>query len=110
VPALIELLAAPWHTRHEDVASTLQSIRDPRSVDALYRAALVKLPYLEYNDSEALARKCTWALADIGTPEARARLEALTTQADETVADFARRRLTRWDEELDRKGSNPAGR
>jgi hypothetical protein len=109
VPTLIELLAAPWHMKHEDVASILQGIRDPRSVEALYRAALVKLSYLAYDDSQALARKCTWALADIGTPEARARLEALTTQEDEEVADCARRRLTRWDEELGRKGPHPTG-
>ena len=105
VPALLELLAAPWHTSHEDIALALQKIRDPRSIDALHRTALTKLPYLDYNDSHALARKCTWALADIGTPEARTRLEALTTEADETVAEFARKRLANWDRELDRKAS-----
>jgi hypothetical protein len=106
-PTLIELLAVPWHRKHEDIASALQCIRDPRSINILYQTALTKLPYLDYNDSHALARKCTWALADIGTTEARARLEALASQTDETVAEYARKRLTRWNMELDRKGCRP---
>ncbi|TAK19468.1 MAG: hypothetical protein EPO40_33150 [Myxococcaceae bacterium] len=103
VPTLCEILITPWHTRHEDVAGHLQRLRDPRSIDALSRAAVVKHAYLDYDDSHALARKCTWALADIGTREARSRLEALSCNSDAELAAYAQKRLNAWEEERPRK-------
>jgi len=103
VPTLCEILLAPWHTRHEDVTGYLQRLRDPRSVDALARAAIVKHAYLDYDDSLALARKCTWALADIGTREARTHLEALSCNSDAELAAYAQKRLNAWEEESARK-------
>ena len=102
-PLLALLLVEPWHNAHEDVASALQRLRDPGTTDALARAALMKHSYLAYNDSHAFARKCTWALADIGTPEARAHLERLAQEQDAEIASYAQRRLDEWDEEIDRK-------
>ncbi len=67
---LILLAEAPWHTRHEDVVRALQSLRSPTAVGALERTAHAVHAYLAYDDGLALARKCTWALADIGTPDA----------------------------------------
>jgi hypothetical protein len=105
-PLLARLLLQPWHCMHENIASALQGLRVPATADALAEAALVKHDYLAYNDSHALARKCTWALADIGTPEARLRLETLAHADDPEVAAYAQKRLDRWDSELDRKGPN----
>lgn len=105
VPTLVELLRAPWHTRHEDTARWLQQLRDPRAVDALFDIATTKFPHFEHDNSYALARKCTWALADIGTPEARTKLEALAGISDPEIAGYARRRLDHWDDEIDRKGA-----
>jgi len=102
---LTKALLLPWHTRHEDLAHALQELKDPASVNALANAAMTKHPYLEYDNSHALARKCTWALADIGTHEARARLEELARSADDVVASYAQRRLERWEDELPRKGA-----
>ena len=53
-------LAGPIGGRHADGDA------DAESVDALARAALVKHDDLAYDES-ARARKCVWALADIGT-------------------------------------------
>jgi hypothetical protein len=103
-PALTELVVATWHTRHEDVASALQDARDPRSVDDLARAARMKHAHFAHDDSHAFARKCVWALADIGTPEACRRIEELAIGDDAEVASYAQRRLDRWDAELGRKG------
>ena len=103
VPALIGLLGQPWHSRHEDVVSALQQLKDARAVDALYEEAQASYAYLEYDEFYGLARKCTWALADIGTPEAKAKLEALAREGNELVAGYARKRLDRWDAELHRK-------
>jgi hypothetical protein len=83
---LADALLMPWHARHEDLALALQTLRDPLTVDAIFEAALSKHDYLAYDDSLALARKCTWALADIGTAEARKRLEQLASGANSTIA------------------------
>ena len=104
VPMLIVLLRAPWHTRHEDIARWLQDLRDPRAVDALYETALTKHEYLDYDDSHALARKCTWALADIGTAEAQEKLQRLARGEDREVAGYAQKRLDNWAQETGRKG------
>lgn len=103
VPTLIALLGARSHKRHEDVARWLQSLRDPRSVDALYEAALTKHAYF-VDHSYAFARKCTWALADIGTAEAHEKLRLLTGSDGSEIAGYAQRRLDHWAEESDRKG------
>jgi hypothetical protein len=109
VPLLVELLRARWHTRHEDVAFWLQQLRDARAIDALAEAALTKHAYLAYDNSYALARKCTWALADIGTAEAQDKLRALAAGADEEIAGYARRRLDRWSDERARKAAPVTG-
>jgi len=102
---LAEALLMPWHMRHEDVALALQRLRDPRTVDALFRASLSKHDYLAYDEFSGLARKCTWALADIGTVEAKQRLEQLAGSENPTIAAYARKRLDRWEEERERKGA-----
>jgi hypothetical protein len=104
VPTLIALLRAGGHYQHEDLARWLQDLRDPRAVDALYEVALTKHEYLAFNNSYALARKCTWALADIGTREAREKLRLLAGGDDPEIAGYAQKRLDSWDEELGRKG------
>jgi|ERR1041384_60671 hypothetical protein len=104
-PLLARLLLQPWHRKHEDIASALQQLRVPATADALAEAALVKHDYLAYNDSHALARKCTWALADIGSPQARCHLETLARVDDAEIAGYAQKRLDSWDSELGRKGA-----
>ena len=96
VGILCELLLSRSHSRHEDVALALEDLRDERSVEALYHGALMKHEYLSHDDSHALARKCTWALARIGTPTARAKLEALGKCGDAVVEGYADKRLRDW--------------
>jgi len=104
VPALIELLGKSWHNRHEDVVSVLQRLKDPRAVDALYNEAHSEYEYLNYDDCYGLARKCTWALADIGTPEAKEKLQKLVQESNQMIAEYAQKRLNNWEEEKSRKG------
>jgi len=92
VPLLCRLLLAGFHTRHEDIARYLQDLRDIRSIQSLYDACFLTLPYF-YDDGDALARKCTWALHDIGTPEAYAALRKLTRHPRPPVVEFALKRL-----------------
>jgi hypothetical protein len=101
VPTLIDLLRSTRHERHEDVARWLQQLRDPRAIEALYATALSRHEYLEYDNSHALARECTWALADVGTVEAKQRLRSLARSDDPEIAGYAQRRLDSWTEEAD---------
>lgn len=58
---------------------------------------------LDYENSYALARKCTWALADIGTADAKLALQNLSNVADQEISLYARKRLQQWSLEINRK-------
>lgn len=107
--ALVQLLEAPWHMRHEDIVRSLQNMRYAPAVAALERTARTTYPYLDYDQFFGLARKCTWALADIGTPAARAALERLSRSDNPDVAAYALKRLNCWNDELPRKGKPETG-
>jgi len=100
---LAVLCEAPWHTRHAQVVDALQLVGDASAVPALERAAHLSHAYLGHDQSNILARNCTWALADIGVPAARLALERLAQCANASTASGARRRLERWHEEMSRK-------
>ena len=103
VAVLIELLGHEWHIKHEDIALELQRLRDPEAIGILRITAERKFGYLDFDDSKALARKCTWALADIGTEDARIALKEIAQLPDEEVAGYAQKRLERWEQEKERK-------
>jgi hypothetical protein len=101
---LIRLLEAPWHQRHEDVAREIQTLRIPEAVPALERTATMVYDYLKYyDDGHAFSRKCIWALADIGSPEAYEALQRLSISAEPVVAGYALKRIARWQDEFSRK-------
>jgi len=93
VRVLNALLLETWHTRHEDVALALEELHDASSVDALFQAALFELPYLDYDENYGLARKRTWALAKIGTPESHAKLRSLAECDNQIIRAYALKRL-----------------
>jgi hypothetical protein len=103
VPWLLALLAMPGHYYHEDIIGILQRIKDARSVDAIYEATLEYHSYLEYDEFSGLARKCTWALADIGNKEAYEKLKLLAANSNTHVAGYAQKRLDSWEKEQGRK-------
>lgn len=102
--SLIILADAPWHSRHEDVVLALQRLRCPAAVEVLEKTAHATHAYLEYDEDFALARKCTWALADIGTPTAHEALWRLAGSDNSLIAGYAQKRLDNWQKELPRKG------
>ena len=103
VPLLIELLESDWHFRHEDIALALQWSKDNRATNSLLKTAKIKFDYLNYDDSYSLARKCVWALTDIGTDESKQALFELSQWHDQKIASYAQKRLDNWEEEKDRK-------
>ena len=105
VPTLCELVLEDWHQQHEDVVLVLQDLKDGRAAQPLYRAATIRFDHLaRWNNLREFQRKCTWALADIGSENARAYLQELARVDDEHLAEYAQRRLDHWDAELGRKG------
>ncbi|MEO9821204.1 MAG: hypothetical protein ABJ370_04750 [Paracoccaceae bacterium] len=101
---LSEVLLENWHFRHEDVAFQIQQLKCECAVQALVQRASSNPEYLGWDDNHALARKCTWALADIGTTEARHALERLAKSKTGIIRGFAQKRLDNWHLETSRKG------
>lgn len=100
---LVDLCEAGWHSRHEDVVSALQKVGGSPAVQALERTASAVFGYLDYDEFFGLARKCTWALADIGTQEAQSALTRIASSSNSIVASYAKKRLESWQDELHRK-------
>lgn len=96
IPLLIELLDADWHVRHEDIVLAFQDFKDNDSTAILLKTAKRKFEYLDYDNSYALARKCTWALAEIATIESKNALLEISQMPDNTIANFAIKRLDNW--------------
>jgi hypothetical protein len=91
----IRLILEEWHERHEDIASILQEAKSARSVEALFKATNLKLDYLDYDDSHALAVKCIWALGEIGNDEAKEKLQVLSKSNNEIISDNAKQQINR---------------
>ncbi len=98
----IKLFEEGWHSVHENLASLFQHLRHPLATDILFKNAFRK--ELDPFDYKPLARKCVWALADIGTDQAKAYLEIMATCGDPIIEGFAQKRLAHWEKELPRKG------
>lgn len=95
VPILCNLFLEKWHTRHEDIASLFQKLKDPRANEVLYQGALTKFVHFEYNDSYSFVVKCCWALGDINTVESRKKLELLAQSDNQMIKDAAVEQLNR---------------
>lgn len=93
--ALVRLLDENWHFRHEDVVTALGTLRDERAVRALIRAANYLPPYLEYDESRALAIKAIWAIGQIPGRESLAALRELEESSDEIIRGAVAKQLER---------------
>jgi len=102
-PLMASLCVEEWHCMHEDIVGLLQEFGKVEDVPALERVASMSLPYLEYDDQFGLARKVTWALADIGGQAAHQALERIACSDNSTIADYAKKRLLNWAKEQRRK-------
>ena len=92
---LLKLLEADWHYCHEGIAGIFQELKLPETVDCLYKTALTKFKYLDYDDCYALAVKCIWALGDVGTNEAKEKLKLLQQSDNEIISNNAKKQLDR---------------
>jgi len=92
---LVKLSEAEWHIRHEDVVTALSELRDSRTVEALYQAALRRHPYLDYDDCRALAVKAIWGLGNLGEAAADEKLRVLAKSDDAILRYEAEKQLQR---------------
>ncbi|WP_264551054.1 DUF4291 family protein [Flavobacterium sp. N2038] len=100
---LCQIFESDWHKNHENMAQTFQYLSNPITAETLFKVAFSDFEYIRWNEYFPLQRKCTWALADIGTNEAKKYLEQIAQQANETIAKYATKRLVKWDFEFRRK-------
>ena len=95
VSILMKLIETDWHYMHEDIASIFQTLKSSNTVDCLYRTALRRFKYLDYDDAYALAVKCIWALGDINTIASKTKLELLAQSDNQVIKDNAIYQLNR---------------
>lgn len=97
-----ELLRLTWHYCHDQIVSGFQWMSNPVCTNILYETAIND--DIEPLDYRPVARKCTWALADIGTKEAREKLRLLAACGNEIIEGYAQKRFDHWEQESSRKG------
>jgi len=95
VNLLNNLIIDTWHTKHEELARLLSIYKDNTSVDYLYKAALLNLEYLEYDEDHVLADKCIRALAKINSAESIEKLEVLSKSKNQAISKSANKQLER---------------
>lgn len=92
---LTELAFADWHRSHENVASALQELESPATVEALAHLAKWVPDYLDFDDARALAVKAIWALGSLNDERAKQVLAELTQSDNPVVARNAVEQLQR---------------
>ena len=96
-PLLAKLLLEQWHDSHEDIVFKLGLIGDPRTVEAIARAAVISFNHLiEWDNLHEFQRKCAYALARIGTSESRNALETLAQHSDPHLREYGQEGLQKW--------------
>lgn len=91
VTLLNQLLLSDWHYQHENIAELLQKLRNLSSVIPLYETANKHFKYLDYDEFNALAVKCIWALGDIATDTAQKCLLSLQENKDSIISNNAKK-------------------
>lgn len=94
---LHKLVFLPGYHLHQQVVFEIQAIGDPRSVPVLRQALNEGFERYGYTCSEdgVVAKWFSWALAAIGTPEARAVLTEFADSDNREVRDEMRYRLAK---------------
>ncbi len=95
VPILCDLIVEDWHCQHENIARLLQELKDPSSINCLYKTALAEYKYLDYDDSYTLAIKCIWALGDINEEYSKEKIEQLALSDNQVIKKAAEKQLKR---------------
>lgn len=90
---ITRLLLEKWHFKHEDLVGLVQTYCIKGTEESLFQLAGIQFAYLDYDENFGLARKCTWALATLNSPEAAEKLQQLADGSNEIIRAYARKRL-----------------
>ena len=94
---LCRLSKEEWHNEHETIASILQWIHLPQTIDCIYELAISNFEKYSWDDNFALVRKCCFVLGDINTPKAKEKLKLLLQSDEEMIRKHALEQLNRCD-------------
>jgi hypothetical protein len=97
VGVLSQLIDADWHYSHEDAVSALDHVRAAGAVEPLFRATQRIPKYLEFDEARALAVKAIWALGNLGSAEARTKLEILAQSGNAILRNVVKEQFERMD-------------
>lgn len=96
-PFLARLLLEDWHDSHEDIVFELGLIGDPCAIAPIEQAIVTPFKSLvEWGNVHAFQRKCTFALARIGTAESREALQRIAKLPDRQLQACAEEGLHKW--------------
>ncbi|ALB64666.1 hypothetical protein AFK62_00735 [Cronobacter condimenti 1330] len=95
IDLLNDLIVSDWHQKHEELARLLQIYKSETSVESLYKAALLHLDYLEYDEDFILADNCIRGLAQINNPDAVEKLKLLYNIKNQSISNSAKKQLTK---------------
>jgi len=99
------LLLDTNHTRHQEIAKTIQDLANPKSIPFIKKALESKFDYLQYtcSESDAIAKWFSWALFSIGTKEAINIIKEYTESDDEGIKNEMIYRLKKVNRSLTNK-------
>ena len=87
---LAELLIQPWHHFHDRIATILEFDKNEDTIEFLCKGAFYRCDNLEYeSDYCSFNRKCIYALAKIGTPEALNCIEKISASNKPIISNYA---------------------
>ncbi len=95
---LAHLLIQPWHHLHDRIAGMLEFEYDERIIEFLHQGSMYRCDNLEYeSDYCEFNRKCLFALANIGTPDAICYLKAASGCENSIIASHALKIIKEFD-------------
>jgi len=92
---LRSILQEQWHQRHELILDSLERDEDVETINAIFKTAITKFPYLYHDDQVALTIKCVYDLSKIDSEVAESKLEYLLDHPEESVREVVAQRLAR---------------
>ncbi|MDV7696783.1 hypothetical protein N6B72_07620 [Chryseobacterium soli] len=97
IEELCGVILESWHFKHEDIVQILHKLKDPSTVDFLYKVSEMHFDYLDYDDTYQLARKCIKALATIRSANAIKKLQILLKSDNPIISEYAKKELDKLD-------------
>lgn len=94
---LTKLLVKEGHDRYEDIVFELGLIGARNAVPAIVKGA--NTPFQElirWGNLQEFRRKCAYALARIGTDEARAALQGMANSSDVDLREYGEEGIRHW--------------